>query len=500
VRIERFLEQSAQRTPAKTALVCGDRRLSYLELDRRANAVAAYIAAHGVRRGDRIAIYLENSVEAVIAVFAALKAGAVFVPINPSVKDAKLEYLLNDCGAVALVCERKRAETLAPAIERLRSLTLILSGSEAFSAADGACDAPVHAGIDLDLAALIYTSGSTGHAKGVMLSHLNMTAAAESIATYLELADDDIILDTLPLSFDYGLYQVLLAFKMGATVVLERSFTYPSTVLETLTREKVTTFPIVPTIAAILRQLNLRQFDLSSLRRITNTGAALPTAHVRELRAALPHVRIYLMYGLTECKRVSYLPPAEIDNRPDSVGRGMPNQEVWLVDEQGRRLESGVGELVIRGAHVMRGYWNLPEETARVLKPGLLPGEHVLYSGDIFRRDQDGYLYFVGRKDDIIKTRGEKVSPKEVENVLHSLKGVAEAVVVGVPDAILGEAVKAIVTLTDGAALSTADVRRHCSTHLEEFMVPKIVEFRSSMPLTASGKVDKRTLNSAAVN
>jgi acyl-CoA synthetase (AMP-forming)/AMP-acid ligase II len=212
------------------------------------------------------------------------------------------------------------------------------------------------------------------------------------------------------------------------------------------------------------------------------------------LRAALPDVRLYSMYGLTECKRVSYLPPEQLDARPDSVGRGMPNEEVWLVDDEGRRLSAGTGELVIRGSNVMVGYWNLPEESARVLRPGPLPGERVLHSGDIFRMDDQGYLYFVGRKDDIIKTRGEKVSPKEVENVLCGCDGVAEAAVVGVPHDILGQAVKAIVTLRPGATLTEADILQHCARQLEDFMVPRMVEIRGALPTTQNGKVSRLEL------
>jgi acyl-CoA synthetase (AMP-forming)/AMP-acid ligase II len=206
------------------------------------------------------------------------------------------------------------------------------------------------------------------------------------------------------------------------------------------------------------------------------------------------------MYGLTECKRVSYLPPDQVDVRPDSVGKGMPNQEVYLVDEQGQRLDAGVGELVIRGSHVMCGYWDLPEETERVLKPGAFPGERVLHSGDIFRMDEEGYLYFVGRKDDIIKTRGEKVSPREIEDVIHNLSEVAEAAVVGVADPVLGQAVKAVVALKQGATLTGADIRKHCAQHMEHFMVPKIVEFRRLIPKTPNGKIDKARFDGATAN
>ena len=514
MRVEHFLEQGAAARPAKTALVCDGRRLSYCELNEEADRFAALLQDGGVRRGDRVAIYLDNSSEAVVAIFSALKAGAAFVMVNPSVKPAKLSFLLNDCRATALVCDHRRLAGLATVCaDTHHLLALFVVGLDADHQEIGASRPKVTPfakpmpragsrtdGIDIDLAALLYTSGSTGQPKGVMMTHLNMVSAAASITTYLENTEADIILNTLPLSFDYGLYQVLLAFRVGATVVLERSFTYPSAVLATLERERVTAFPIVPTIFAILRQLDLSQYDFSSLRYITNTGAAMPVAHVKEMRRLLPHVAIYLMYGLTECKRVSYLPPDQVEARPDSVGRGMPNEEVYIVDESGTRLSAGVGELVIRGANVMAGYWERPEETARVLKPGPLPGERVLYSGDLFRVDGEGYLYFVGRKDDIIKTRGEKVSPREVENVLHSLEGIAQAAVVSVPDPVLGEAIKAVVMLTEDARLTSADIRRFCARHVEDFMVPTIVEVRTSMPTTPSGKIDKKLLRAPIAN
>jgi amino acid adenylation domain-containing protein len=512
LRVERFLEDSARRAPDKIALISGSRRYTYRELDEAAARAGDLMRSHGLRRGDRVVICLDSSAAAVIAVFATLKAGAVFVPVHPSCKGKKLEYLLNDCHAAMVVCDGRRLRVLASLWDTTPALhTILVVGGDlqaagsgknviAFeSVVPGKRPATAQCGIDLDLAALVYTSGSTGQSKGVMLTHLNMVSAATSITTYLENTESDIILNVLPLSFDYGLYQVLMAFKVRATVVLEASFAYPQAVLETLVRERVTGLPIVPTMAALLLRMDLRRHDFSALRYITNTGAALPVQHVRELRTLLPAVRLYLMYGLTECKRVSYLPPDQVDVRPESVGRGMPNTEVYLVDEQGTRLDSGVGELVIRGSNVMKGYWNMPAESARVLKPGPLPDERVLYSGDIFRMDDDGYLYFVGRKDDIIKTRGEKVSPREVENVIHAMDGVDQAVVVGVPDPVLGQSVKALVTLRSDASLSANDVRRHCATHLEEFMVPSVVEFLPSMPTTSNGKVDRQLLQKLAI-
>jgi acyl-CoA synthetase (AMP-forming)/AMP-acid ligase II len=229
------------------------------------------------------------------------------------------------------------------------------------------------------------------------------------------------------------------------------------------------------------------------LRYITNTAAALPPAHIMRLQELFPAARLYSMYGLTECKRCTYLPPAELARRPASVGIAIPGTEAYVVDEAGARARPGeTGELVIRGAHVMKGYWENPEATDKALKPGPFPWEKVLYTGDLFRTDAEGFLYFVGRKDDIIKSRGEKVSPKEVENVLYALPGIREAAVVGVPDPVLGMAIKAVVALSPGADLTEQNIVRHCARHLEDFMVPKIVEFRDELPKTESGKISRR--------
>jgi amino acid adenylation domain-containing protein len=515
VQVEQFLEDSARRSSDKVALICGSRRLTYSELDAAANRLANSLIAAGVKRGDRVAMYLENTVETVVGVFATLKAGGVFMVINPTTKADKLAFILNNSRASALITDERRHALLATIADRTPHTGIIVfTGSpqpgtalqdkrayafDQLTSDSVASSKPHNRSINIDLAALIYTSGSTGTPKGVMLTHLNIVSAATSITTYLENVPDDIILNVLPLSFDYGLYQVLMAFKVGATLVLERSFAYPHAVLGTVVAERVTGLPIVPTISALLLQLDLSKYDLSRVRYVTNTAAALPTAHIFELRRLLPHARIYSMYGLTECKRVSYLPPDQIDVRPTSVGRGMPNEEVYIVDTDGKRLDVGVGELVIRGANVMKGYWEMPEETDRCLRPGPFPGERVLYSGDLFRMDEEGYLYFMGRKDDIIKTRGEKVSPREVENVLYEMQAVAEAAVVGVPDEVLGQALKAVLTLKPGASITEQDVLRHCAARLENFMVPKVVEFRKALPKTSSGKIDKKTLHEAVV-
>ena len=503
MQIEEFLENSADAYPEKPALICGQQRLTYAQVESLANRLAHDFRAAGIRRGDRVAVFAENSAEMVISIFAILKAGGVFLVINPTTKPDKLAYVLRNCAARGIVCDSARYATFQNCRSALCDLVVWVGGPAGVGdrsldtvLADGNNDSrPARQCIDIDLAALIYTSGSTGQPKGVTLTHLNIVSAATSITTYLENKADDIIINVLPLAFDYGLYQVLMSFKIGGTIVLERSFTYSHAVLETIVREKVTGFPIVPTICAILLQMDLSKYDLSCLRYITNTAAALPTAHIRELRRVLPHVTIYSMYGLTECKRVSYLPPDQIDIRPGSVGRGMPNEEVYIVDDDGNRVAPDVvGELIVRGSNVMKGYWNDPVTTNQRLKPGPFPWEKVLYTGDLFRADEEGFLYFVGRKDDIIKSRGEKVSPREIEEALYKLHDVAEAVVVGVPDSVLGSAVKALVSLRPGSALTPQDVQRHCARNLEDFMVPKYVEFMSSLPKSSNGKFQRKDL------
>jgi amino acid adenylation domain-containing protein len=515
--LNEFLETSAQRCPDKDALICQSRRLTYGELESSANRLANALIARGfLEKQDRVAIYLDNSPESVISLFAVLKAGAVFVIVNPQVKARKLEYILNDCQVRVLITDGKHLIETADVYSscpHLRSLVVtdpvddglvLLDDIHVLSLADllqrYPDRRPPQQVIDVDLASLIYTSGSTGNPKGVMLTHLNMVAAANAITAYLENTPDDIILSCLPLSFDYGLYQVLMSCKFGGTVVLEKAFTYPYKIIDLMIREKVTGFPLVPTMAAILLQMkNLAGFDLSRLRYLTNTAQALAPRHILQLQTLLPHVRIYSMYGLTECKRVSYLPPEQVSLRPASVGKAMPNTEVYIVGDDGRRIETPgeIGELVVRGSTVMKGYWNLPAETAQRLKPGPYPNEKVLYTGDLFKTDEEGYLYFVSRRDDIIKTAGERVSPKEVENVLYEMEDIAEAAVFGVPDELLGQAIKAAVVLKEGSSVTEKDILTHCAKNLESFMVPKFIEIHATLPKTLTGKIKKTDLTRA---
>jgi long-chain acyl-CoA synthetase len=486
VTVDALLERAADIFPDKTAVISGGQRRTYRQLNTAANRLAHELRDAGIGAGHRVAIQGGNSADTVVAIFAVAKAGAAFAVINPQSSAHLVAHLLQDSGATAMVGAGVAAHSLpGPRV----FTTDILAAAE---------PPPDKRHGEDDLAALVYTSGSTGHAKGVMLSHGNLTAAADSICQYLALTARDVILSVLPLAFTYGLGQVTTAFRAGATVVLESSSLYPRILLDTMERERVTGLPIVPTLATLILQQHITPGSFPQLRYITNAAAALPVPKLRRLREAFPGAQIYSMYGQTECQRVSYLPPDCLDARPTSVGIPIPGTRAWIVDEQGTEVGDGVvGELVVSGPHVMQGYWNQPEESAKALRRDRATGACVLYTNDLFTRDAEGFLYFVDRKDDIIKTRGEKVAPRQVEEVIATLAGVAEVVVYGVPHDVLGEAVVASVAVVPGAWLTASGVQRHCLEHLEPFMVPHRVHIGTGLPVTANGKVSRRTLRAA---
>jgi len=518
--VHEWLRRSAKRLPDKVALVCAEKRWTYESLDQHTDHLAAALLDEGVRRQDRVVVLLDNSAEAVISLYGILKAGGVFIILAGSLKGAKLRYIMENSGANILITHVSKARVVKDALGEnpedrkviwVGSSKLIpeedfessLSWDRLFSdvASKSRADRKENrlpCCIDVDLATLIYTSGSTGEPKGVMSTHHNMISAARSIIQYVGNVEDDIILNVLPLSFDYGLYQVIMAFMFGGTVVLEKSVLYFHTILERIAREKVTGIPIVPTIVAILLKMqDLARYDFSTLRYMTNTGAALPVEHIRRLRSMFPQVAMFSMFGLTECKRVSYLPPGEIDRIPSSVGKAMPNCEVFVVDEDGSEVAPGeMGELVIRGSNVMQGYWRDPETTGRTYRDGQYPSDRILYSGDYFRKDEQGYLYFLGRKDDMIKSKGERISPKEVENTISAMEGVSEVAVLGLPDEIFGQAIKAFVVPAPDVELTEKQVLKYCAANMETFMVPKCIEFMDSLPKTPNGKIDKKQLKS----
>ena len=505
-----LLQQGVGATQERTALIADGRSYAVRELLEASRRLAGALRSRGIAQGDRVAIQLENSWACVTAVFGTLIAGGVFVLINPQTRASKLEFILRDCGARLLITESALERIYLEAMQGLEPPPRVLCTGEcngpaesleaALAAAQPLAE-PVPV-IPLDLAAIIYTSGSTGEPKGVMQTHQAMVFTTGSLIEYLRLTTDEKILCVLPLSFDYGLYQLLMSVALGSCLVLERSFTFLGQVMGRMRDEGATVFPGVPTIFATLLAAHRRAaLCFPSVTRITNTAAALPDEFADGLREIFPNALLYRMYGLTECKRVSYLEPELIDSKRGSVGRAIPGTEVYLLSTEGKPVPTGeVGILYVRGPHVMAGYWNRPDLTDEMLKPGKLPGEKVLCTHDLFRMDAEGYLYFVGRTDDIIKSRGEKVSPVEVENALHRIPGVREAAVVGVPDEHFGEAIRAYVVTDPSAGLTVQSLRADSAAFLEPYMVPTQVILCDSLPRTPNGKVNKRILTAEAAS
>ncbi len=509
------LLSSAEKYPDKTALVVEGKSYTYSELETASLKMAGALKQRGVKRGDRVAIYMDNTWPCIVSIYGVLLSGAVFMVVNPQTKKEKLEFILKDSEAVALISDGHLARQFLAVVDGLPALrVLIASGNlppqintrfkpEAFEPLlerTEPMETPEFV-IPNDLAALIYTSGSTGFPKGVMQTHQSMVFAAWSLIDYLRLSTDDRIMLMLPLAFDYGLYQLLMAMKLGATLVVERSFIFPSLIYKRIEEQQATVFPGVPTIFATLIEANKKSgLNFPSITRVTNTAAALPADFLPQIEKIFPNALIYKMYGLTECKRVAYLEPELLHEKPDSVGKAIPGTEVFLLSAEGERVGPGEsGILHVRGPHVMAGYWKRPEQSEYMLKTGRIPGERILCTHDWFRMDEEGFLYFLGRSDDIIKTRGEKVSPKEVENVLHHIPGVKEAVVLGIPDPSLGEAICAYVVAEKDTSLNEKKIKMICNQKLENFMVPQTVIFLEKMPLSPNGKIDKKQLTDRGV-
>ena len=514
--IHHLLERSAQRSPENAALICGRNEYTYRYIDNSANRLAALLVQIGLNRQDRVVIFLDNSLESVVALFGILKAGGVVVPLNPELKPTKLQYILRDTGAFALIAATQKAATVFDAVEQESGLCNIIwvgnTDGAVFRrilpaslrchawtdllrpAPSGHHQAPVS--IDLDLAALIYTTGSSGVPKGVMCAHYNMIAAVQSINDYLRNRPDDILLNVMPLSFDYGLYQILLAFQVGATLVLEKGMSYPHEMIKLLAEKNITGFPLVPTIAALICRMKTPNRNCCpNLRYITSTGDVLSPELIRKIGSFFPTATLFSMYGLTECKRASYLPPEQLSLRPASVGIPIPNTEAYVVNDQGDTVAPGIiGELVVRGSHVMQGYWGLPDETRQRFRTGAHRSDALLYTGDLFKTDAEGFLYFMGRKSDIIKYKGERVSPKEIERFLNGIEGVLQSAVIGLPDAITGQRTLALVVIAESCGLTAEILTGRCRQQLEASLVPSRIEIRDRLPVSVNGKINKQQL------
>jgi len=492
--IHGLIQARAAQMPEATALI--DRRctIGYGELWRSVERVARGFLAAGLGRGERVAVYLEKRVEAVVAMFAAARAGGVFVPINPQLKPRQVDHILRDSGARLLVSSTDRLATLTPD-QATRSIAV--DGPE-WHRLDGA--AAPHPAIDADMAAILYTSGSTGLPKGVVLSHRNLLVGAQSVAQYLGLRPDDRVLAVLPLSFDAGLSQLTTAFAVGARAVLH-NYLLPNDVPRAAAEQGATVLTGVPPLWIRLAELEWPEPATRSLRLIANTGGHLPRSVLQRLRAALPSATPFLMYGLTEAFRSTYLDPAEIDRRVDSIGKAIPNAEILVVRPDGSPCDpEEPGELVHRGALVALGYWNDPARTAERFRPapgrpsGLASPEPAVWSGDIVRRDADGFLYFVGRRDEMIKTSGYRVSPTEIEEVLYASGLVGEAAAVGVPHPVLGQAIVAVVAPAQDGSIDVAAVQAMLRRELPAYMVPQTVQARPHLPRNPNGKIDRALL------
>jgi acyl-CoA ligase (AMP-forming) (exosortase A-associated) len=506
-----LLRNSSKSAPDKEALVHGDQRLTYSQVARQSAGLAASLRKSGVCRGDRVGIYLEASVPQVICIFGVSQSEAVYVPINSLLHAEQVMHIARDCGMKALITTAAKAALLSEVLPQIPSLELLVvvgSGSlpalqQSILDFDQLCASEPPAvwtekSIEKDLAAILYTSGSTGKPKGVMLSHANIVAGSRIVSTYLEITDKERILAVLPFSFDAGMNQLMTAFEKGGTLVLI-NFTFAREIVKVLLKEKITGLAGVPTLWTLLAQPNstLSKQALPDLRYITNTGGAMPQSTLKILRQVLLTTRIFLMYGLTEAFRSTYLPPEELDRRPTSMGKAIPDTEILVLNDDGQICKPGEqGELVHRGPTVSLGYWNRPEETARALRPNpLLPAEmgdceRVCYSGDLVKMDEDGFLYFIGRRDAMIKSSGFRISPTEVEEVLYQTGKIRGAAAIGIPDEVLGQVVKVFVVPRDGDSLDTESLLAICAEKMPRYMVPKLIELLGELPKTSSGKVD----------
>lgn len=511
--IHELILHRADTMPRHIALCDGKHGMAYADLADEVARTANLFLGLGLERRDRVAVYMDKRIDTVAALFGAAAAGGVFVPVNPLLKPEQVAHILKDCNVRILVTTPERLELLRPVLGSCHDLryAVIVSGRELPHIDGLACAswaervaAPqrqAHRVIDGDMAAILYTSGSTGKPKGVVLSHRNLAAGAESVSQYLENRPEDRILSVLPLSFDYGLSQLTTAFRVGACAVL-MNYLFPRDVIRAVEREKITGLAAVPPLWVQLAQLDWPAGVDEHLRYITNSGGAMPTSTLAALRARSPRTRPYLMYGLTEAFRSTYLPPGEVDRRPDSMGKAIPNAEIMVVREDGTPCAPGEpGELVHRGVHVALGYWNDPEKTAERYKPapgqpsGLPITEMAVWSGDTVKMDDEGFLYFIGRRDEMIKTSGYRVSPTEVEEVIYATELVTEVAAVGVAHPVLGQAVVLVIYTFEKDESVSEKLMDECKRQLPAFMVPaRIIARDEALPRNPNGKIDRKKL------
>jgi acyl-CoA ligase (AMP-forming) (exosortase A-associated) len=522
--LHELLLVSLERHANKPALTYGSETLRYDQLQQAVDSFARGLMALRCERGGRVGIYLEKRIETVVASFGIAAAGAVFVPMNPLLKAEQVAFIARDCDVAVLITSPERLAALGGSLQAcpaLRHVVLtepsptpvsvpagvwLTSWAELLNLSTDGGQRTTHRVIDTDMCAILYTSGSTGKPKGVVLSHRNMMAGAKSVASYLENSADDTLLAALPLSFDAGFSQLTTAFHVGARVVL-LNYLMPRDVLKVMEREQVTGLTAVPPLYIQLAALEWPAAINEWLRYFANTGGRMPRETLSVLRQRVPKAKPFLMYGLTEAFRSTYLPPEEVDRRPDSIGKAIPNAEIVVLRDDGSECAADEpGELVHRGALVGMGYWNDAEKTAERYKllpagvggrqAGLTLPEYAVFSGDNVRRDAEGFLYFIGRRDEMMKTSGYRVSPTEVEEVLYATKLVGECVAFGVDHSSLGQAIRVIATPPDGhVALDVDALLAQCRTRMPAYMVPAGIDVMAGpLPRNPNGKIDRKLL------
>ena len=504
MQINHLLELSAEKYPDKDAVWYNNQWKTFSEIDTLSNKVGNYLKENGIKRGDRVALLYENSFDYIVGYYAILKIGAVTVALNTETTSKALIYLLNDCGATAIITNARYSRYLLEALKSAPHLKHVLINQEELSDYEkighnipininevyesGNSQHPGVRCIDIDLASIVYTSGSTGKPKGVTLTHLNIVSNTRSIVSYLELTAEDRIMVVLPFYYIYGKSLLNTHFYVGGSVVIDNRFAYPGTILDTMQKIKVTGFSGVPsTFMILLNRSAVRKYKFESLRYLTQAGGAMAPVVQKEVANVLAPAKLFIMYGATEASaRLSYLEPEMLPHKWGSIGKAIPNVDLFVADNMGREVPQGeIGEIVARGSNFMTGYWNDPQETANVKKHGLY------YTGDLGRMDEDGYLYVVGRTKDMIKVGGERISAKEIEEAILELCEVQEVAVIGVEDPTLGEAIKAIIVSKNNNSITEKEIRENLGEKLPLFKIPKYFEFRQSLPKNKSGKILK---------
>ncbi len=478
------------------ALILRKETLSFEALRSRVSGLAAWLSSQVPEKGARVATWAAKGELTCLMPLAAARAGLVHVPINPLLKHAQVRHILADSGAAMLIGTPARLKSLEEG--DVPAACAVLDEAEALESAAAHGEELLASDADpQDLAAILYTSGSTGQPKGVMLSHANLWLGAESVAQYLELTPEDRTLAVLPLSFDYGQNQLLSAWYAGGCVA-PLDYLMPRDVTKAVEKHAITTLAAVPPLWVQLAELDWPDETAARLKRLTNSGGALTPGLVKSLRGLFPKAQLFAMYGLTEAFRSTYLDPALIDTHPTSIGTAIPHAEILVIDDEGNVADPGEeGELVHCGPLVAHGYWRDAERTAERFKSAPAASQYggvAVWSGDRVKRDADGLLYFVGRRDAMIKSAGNRISPQEIEEAAVATGLVAEAVALGVPDERLGHAIHLIVRGIDKGSGGAEDLKAKLLHNLPNFMQPQVIHWREALPKNPNGKIDRSGL------